>query len=46
MGNWSVFYAGMAVILGIGVIAAIFARPINEEIARVEEKANGRTAAH
>ncbi|WP_161485973.1 hypothetical protein [Desulfotomaculum copahuensis] len=46
MDNWTVFYAGMVIILGVGVLAAIFAKPVNEEIAQVEERSNGRTAAH
>ncbi len=41
MGDWTAFYAGMAIIGAIGVLAAIFAGPINRVMEKVEEKASG-----
>ncbi|MCS5695748.1 MULTISPECIES: hypothetical protein [Desulfofundulus] len=43
MFDWSIFYAGMAIVLGIGVLAAIFAGPVEQVMEKVEEKASGRT---
>ncbi|WP_165859288.1 hypothetical protein [Desulfofundulus salinus] len=41
MVDWTAFYAGMAIILGVGVLAAIFAGPISRIMEKVEEKASG-----
>ncbi|MGB9802924.1 MAG: hypothetical protein ACPLRU_00750 [Desulfofundulus sp.] len=41
MFDWTAFFAGIAVVLGAGVLAAIFAGPISQVMEKVEEKASG-----
>lgn len=41
MVDWTAFYIGMAVVLGIGIISAVFAQPIARVMEKVEEKASG-----
>jgi len=43
MVDWSAFYAGLAFIGGIGVMAGIFSEDLSREMAKIEEKASGRT---
>ena len=41
--DWSPFYIALLIVGGIGVLAGIFAGPLNSIINKVEEKASGRT---
>lgn len=41
MVDWTAFYAGMAIVLGIGIISAVFGQPIAKIMEIVEEKGSG-----
>lgn len=44
--DFAYFYLALAISLGIGVLSAIYKKPIFKIMEDTEEKANGRTAAH
>ncbi|WP_156896655.1 hypothetical protein [Desulfovirgula thermocuniculi] len=41
MADWTAFYAGLAIVLGIGIVSAVFGQPIARIMEKVEEKASG-----
>ncbi|MEW5897812.1 MAG: hypothetical protein AB1652_01390 [Bacillota bacterium] len=44
--DWGPFYAALIIVGLIGVLAGIFAGPLNRVIEKVEEKASGRITHH
>ncbi|HHW44959.1 MAG: hypothetical protein IMW93_01135 [Thermoanaerobacteraceae bacterium] len=40
--DWTLFYVGMAIVGAVGILAAIFKKPVDRIMEQVEEKACGR----
>jgi hypothetical protein len=46
MGDWQIFWYGMAIIAAVGVISALVAPKINESMKNVEYYARGHVTDH
>jgi len=46
MGDWQIFWNGMAIVGAIGVISAIFAPKVNKAMENLEYYASGHVTEH